>query len=674
MAGASVVFSGRAVKGRSPCGDPTRRVYLPQTGRVRSGNMSANVGEERPSAGFNGAPDVAGAPHETLPFVRHRGPVTAVAAVPGSSLVVTSGYDGAVGLFDLATQEVELLGYHRHLVNDVAVNAAGTTVASSSSDYTVKLWDLATRRAIQVLRGHYDDVNAFAFVDDSTGASAGHSRQVIVWDLKTGRIREVFDDHEKDVLSITCHEGRVFTSGDDMTLREWDVAAGRPAKVWGPFETETDSCAIDPLHRRAVLGCDDGVIRLFDIETGGPVGEIAAHASGIKRVAISPATGDILSAAYDQRMRVWRAEDLTERVELDGRQGVWERSIAWSPDGAHVLAGTFDGTLVQWDGATGACLLEVGEPVPARGNPCFNDVAASGGDDVALVSDDGRVRVAQLAPGHGAWVARGEPASGPVLMNAVAWDGATGRVLCGAHDHKLHEFTRDDGLLAHSGELALGEGPINTIAVASHLGLEGVAFVGCYSGAVVKLGPAEERLGTFRLHENAVKSLALHPALPLGVSGSADGAVVSWDLDGRLLDRFVGHMSIVDDVDIDPAGRCLASTGRDFTLKVFDLASGRLLHSVALGRRSPKALCFFDEDTVIVTSYWGELLRVTLHDEQVLRRQVAGNGISSAARHGDHVVVTSYDGCVYLVRPSDLEPVQVMRAMHQRVDRRDDAG
>jgi WD40 repeat protein len=253
-------------------------------------------------------------------------------------------------------------------------------------------------------------------------------------------------------------------------------------------------------------------------------------------------------------------------------------------------------------------------------------------------------------------------------MNGVAYDAATGRVLCGSHDHKFHVFVRENGHLAHEGEVALGEGPINAIRMAPHPGLEGVAFVGCYSGAVVRVGPDGQPQATFDIHENAVKSLALHPTRHIGVSGSADGELVSWDFDGRRLNRFVGHLGIIDDVDLDPTGSSVASTGRDFTVKVYDLESGRLRHSLELGRRSPKGVCFFDEDTVIVTTYWGELLKITLHDEHVLRREIAGNGISAAVRRGDHLIATSYDGCVYLIRPSDLEPVEILRAMHQRVD------
>ena len=601
-------------------------------------------------------------------FVRHRGPVTCAAGIPGTDEVVTSGYDGAVAIYNLTDGSVELLGFHRHLVNRVVVDSAGRRAASPSSDYTTVIWDLRERRPELVLRGHADDVEDFVFVDESTGASVSRDWRVLVWDLETGAIANVLEGHEKDVLSISHHDGRLFTSGDDMTLRVWDLETGRQLQVWGPFESETDTSAIDPLHRRAVLGCDDGVVRVFDIDTGQTVGEIDAHASGIKKVAVSPRTGDILSAAYDQKVIVWGASTLERLVELEARPSLWERSFNWSPDGTQILAGTFDGTVLAWDAQTGECEAEIGAEAGPRGNPCFNEVAVADDGEVVLVSDDGLVRLASLTPERAEWVSTTVSASGPMLMNAVAYSRPLERVLCGAHDHRLHIFDRAGDELQNERELFLGQGPINTIRVSSHPGLEGTAFVGCYSGAIVKVTPVAEIAGSFRVHENAVKSLRLHPTLPLGVSCSADGILVSWDLDGTLLEEFLGHVAIIDDVDIDPGGTRVASVGRDFVLKIHELESGRLVHTVSLGRRSPKGVCFVDNETVVVTNYWGELIRVTLPDEQVLRRQIATNGISSAARSGEHVVVTSYDGSVYLVRPADLEVANVLEAMRQRVD------
>jgi WD40 repeat protein len=126
-------------------------------------------------------------------------------------------------------------------------------------------------------------------------------------------------------------------------------------------------------------------------------------------------------------------------------------------------------------------------------------------------------------------------------------------------------------------------------------------------------------------------------------------------------------MAIVDDVAIDPSGTYLASVSRDFTLKVYCLADGRMRHSVSLGRRSPKSMCFSDDHTVIVGNYWGELIKFDLETERVTRRTIAANGISSVCTQGRDVVASSYDGALYLVDPSDLSVVRTLRAMVQRV-------
>src|SRR5829696_3475616 len=220
-------------------------------------------------------------------FTRHRGPVTCVAGIPGTSAAVTSAYDGAVGWFDLAERKAELLGYHDHLVNRVTIDGTGTRAATSSSDYTIGLWDLRNRCLERVLRGHSDDVEDFAFAGPDTGVSVSRDWRILIWDLATGAIRRVIDGHGRDVLSVVCCAGRIYTSGDDKTLRVRDLESGRQLAMWGPFKHETDSCAVDPLHGRAVLGCDDGMIRVFDIESGATLAAIDAHRSGIKKVATS---------------------------------------------------------------------------------------------------------------------------------------------------------------------------------------------------------------------------------------------------------------------------------------------------------------------------------------------------------------------------------------------------
>ena len=89
--------------------------------------------------------------------------------------------------------------------------------------------------------------------------------------------------------------------------------------------------------------------------------------------------------------------------------------------------------------------------------------------------------------------------------------------------------------------------------------------------------------------------------------------------------------------------------------------------SYPLGRRSPKAVCFVDPDTVIVTNYWGSLLRFDLNSGDTLVRHIAKNGISALTRCGDYLVASSYDGALYLVDPVTLAPVNTLRSMTQRL-------
>jgi len=626
--------------------------------------------------------DLANVPavEEVGSFDRHRGPVTCVAGIPGRSAAVSCGYDSAVAIIDFERRAIDLLGYHSHLVNRVVVNPEGTLAATCSSDYTVCLWDLEQRSPLRVLRGHWDDVEDFAFAGPGVGISVSRDRRILVWDLDTGAISRILEGHHRDVLSVEYAGGMIYTSGDDMTLRQWDLHSGAMVQCWGPFEEETDTCAIDTVHQRVILGADDGSIRIFDLASGESLRTIDAHSSGIKKVAVSPINGNILSAAYDQRILIWDAESFELLRELDPHAGIWERSLNWAPDGSQVLAGTFDGTAMCWNSADGRLLDEVGGGAADLGNGCLNDVTCAG-ELCATVSDDGLVRLAQLTAQRPIWTDRKQPGVQRVLMNAVCLSPARAShpsatlLWTGAHDHRLRVLGVEGEQLVGETELMLSEGPINCIRVLPldpcepQAALE--AFVACYSGALVKVGwygPGDLRIERkMQLHNGAVKALRLHSDGQRAISGAADGSLHVWRLDGELLDRLAGHTAIIDDVDFDPSGEFVASVSRDFTVNVYHFDSGRLVHSILLGRESPKCVLFWDRDTVLIGNYWGDILRVDLRDERISKSRIATNGIASLARCGPNLAAVSYDGSLSLLEPSSMELLSQLHCLQQKL-------
>ena len=387
---------------------------------------------------------------------------------------------------------------------------------------------------------------------------------------------------------------------------------------------------------------------------------IEAHSSGIKKVAVSPANGDILSAAYDQRIIIWDSKTFAQRIALEKRPSTWERSLTWSPDGTQILGGTFDGTILLWDATTGQLQREVGQGGSEPGNPCFNEVAVAAAGEIATVSDDGFIRLGRLSADQGRWLAKVEPRLGRILMNAVTCSEQCGLVVGGSHDHTVLIFDRQGDGLGGEIDVRLGEGPINSLRVANHPGYECEIFTACYSSRIVRVSRQGEIRKRIQVHEGAVKSLRLHPHETLGVSCGADGLLLSWTFEGELLRSYLGHTAIINDVDLDPSGQRLASVSRDFTLKIFEVATGRLEHSIPIGRKSLKSVCFWNDTTVVIGDYWGGLIQVDLDGETARRKVVATNGISSVARSGEHVVAASYDGTIYLVRP-DLTVVRTLR-------------
>ncbi len=597
----------------------------------------------------------------------HRGPVTGVAMVPNSSVVLTSGYDSAIGWFDLETGQSHLLGYHHHLVNSISVNASGTRAASCSSDYSIVIWDLQKQLAEKVLLGHSDDVEAFIFVNDGVGVSASRDHRILVWNLDTGAIMCILQGHEKDVLALAHDAQRLYSSGDDMTLRVWDLESGELLNTWGPFDTETDTCSISPGFQRAVLGCDDGYIRIFDTAGGELIKEIKAHSSGIKKVSVAPPgcvnSGDILSAAYDQQLIVWDAHTLKEKARLEHSPTTWERSLAWSPDGNLILSGTFSGTVQAWSVKSGRLIKEVGGN-KKTGNACFNDICSTGTAAFATVSDDGRVRLGHLSADSARWQAVEAPADA-ILMNAITADPQRNYIFAGAHNHCLQIFLKRDCGLHHQMEINLQQGPINTLRVSRVQPFCGDLFVGCYSGNIVRVDTRFQVKGHLAIHEGAVKSLRLHPDFALGISCGADGILRSWNYGGEIVQQFMGHRAIINDLDFSPDGKTLASVGRDFTLNIFELDSGKLLASYGLGSRSLKSVCYWDARRVFIGDYWGTLLCLDMNTGKVDKVTIAHNGLSALTRLGDQLLACSYDGCVYLVCPEQLQVKNHLRAMQQ---------
>jgi hypothetical protein len=82
-------------------------------------------------------------------------------------------------------------------------------------------------------------------------------------------------------------------------------------------------------------------------------------------------------------------------------------------------------------------------------------------------------------------------------------------------------------------------------------------------------------------HQAAVRSLSYSPDGKTIASGSDDTTIKVWDVaTGRLLHTLEGHQAAVRSLSYSPDGKTIASGSDDATIKVWDVATGRLLHTL----------------------------------------------------------------------------------------------
>ena len=137
---------------------------------------------------------------------------------------------------------------------------------------------------------------------------------------------------------------------------------------------------------------------------------LAGHDGCVTSVAFSPDGRHIVSGSGDKTVRVWDAQ--TGQSVMDPLKGHdnWVTSVAFSPDGRHIVSGSDDKTVRVWDAQTGQSVMD-----PLKGHDdCVTSVAFSpDGRHIVSGSRDKTVRVwdAQTGQsvmdplkGHDGWV------------------------------------------------------------------------------------------------------------------------------------------------------------------------------------------------------------------------------------------------------------------------------
>ena len=97
-------------------------------------------------------------------------------------------------------------------------------------------------------------------------------------------------------------------------------------------------------------GSGDKTIQLWDAQTGGQVGNpLQGHGRAVTSVAFSPDGRHIISGSLDTTLQLWDVQTGSQVGHLLPEHRCVVFSVAFSPDGKHIVSGSMDHTVRLWN-------------------------------------------------------------------------------------------------------------------------------------------------------------------------------------------------------------------------------------------------------------------------------------------------------------------------------------
>jgi WD40 repeat protein len=144
-------------------------------------------------------------------------------------------------------------------------------------------------------------------------------------------------------------DGRyVISASNDKTIRIWSVQGGGAVRVLKGHGAGVNSAAYSPDGEFIVSASWDETVRLWPATGNSPVRTLPGPAMAMFSASYSPDGKMIVATAMvDRYILVWRVDDRLGPRILKGHEGLVP-SATFSPDGAHILSASWDGTVRIW--------------------------------------------------------------------------------------------------------------------------------------------------------------------------------------------------------------------------------------------------------------------------------------------------------------------------------------
>ncbi|XP_072003219.1 kinesin-like protein KIF21A isoform X7 [Engystomops pustulosus] len=207
-------------------------------------------------------------------------------------------------------------------INQIALNPTGTFLYAAAGN-AVRMWDLKRFQSTGKLTGHLGPVMCLTVDQLANGQdmiiTGSKDHYIKMFDITEGALGVVsptrcFEPPHYDGIEALVITGDYLFSGSrDNGIKKWDLSR-KDLLHQVPNAHKDWVCALGMLPNRPIVlsGCRGGILKLWNVDTFMPIGEVKGHDSPIN--AICTNTTHIFTASDDQTVRIWKANG-----SLDGQ-------------------------------------------------------------------------------------------------------------------------------------------------------------------------------------------------------------------------------------------------------------------------------------------------------------------------------------------------------------------
>ncbi|KAF6339578.1 kinesin family member 21A [Rhinolophus ferrumequinum] len=205
-------------------------------------------------------------------------------------------------------------------INQIALNPTGTFLYAASGN-AVRMWDLKRFQSTGKLTGHLGPVMCLTVDQISSGQdliiTGSKDHYIKMFDVTEGALGTVSPTHNFEpphydgIEALTIQGDNLFSGSRDNGIKKWDLAQ-KDLLQQVPNAHKDWVCALGvvPGHPVLLSGCRGGILKLWNMDTFMPVGEMKGHDSPINAICVN--STHVFTAADDRTVRIWKARNLQD--------------------------------------------------------------------------------------------------------------------------------------------------------------------------------------------------------------------------------------------------------------------------------------------------------------------------------------------------------------------------